>query len=153
VDWYGALKDFAGPGATALAAIAAVLVTAHFSSRQTATARGQLRLDLFDKRYAAYKDIEQRLKLVLNAPGSATAHEVAQLFLAFDEAAFFFSPATCEWLQTLMDDCKAFAEAAAYEGSGDARKYAALQNKLVDYLRAMPARFHDDLSLSRLTSD
>jgi hypothetical protein len=150
---YAVLRDFAGPVATVLAAIVVVGVTWRFSSQQAKTARGQLRLDLFDKRYAAYKDIEKRLALVLNVPGSATADEVAQLFLAFDEAALFFSPATCEWLRTIKDDCKAFAEAAAHEGSGDARMRAALKKKLVDYLRAMPARFHDDLSLGQLTSD
>ena len=55
-------KDFAGPLATVVAAGAAVWVTAHFSSqqaetarRQAKTAKDQLRLNLFDKRYAVYK--------------------------------------------------------------------------------------------------
>jgi hypothetical protein len=55
-------KDFAGPLATVVAAGAPVWVTAHFSSqqaetarRQAKTAKDQLRLNLFDKRYAVYK--------------------------------------------------------------------------------------------------
>jgi hypothetical protein len=149
VHYYVALKDFAGPIATVFAAIVVVGVTWRFSSQQAETARGQLRLDLFDKRYQGYKIIEQRLADVLNAPVRGNA--VAQLISVFDEAAFLFSPATCEWLRTIKDDCQAFAEVT--DGCGDPRMAAALQSKLVDYLRAMPGRFHDDLSLGQLTSD
>jgi hypothetical protein len=74
---------------------------------------------------------------------------VEQLVLTFDEAAFFFSPSTCEWLRTLKVDCQAFAEVTNESPS----KVAALKNTLMGHLRAMPKRFHDDLSLGQLTSD
>ena len=150
---YAVLRDFAGPVATVLAAIVVVGVTWRFSSQQAKTARGQLRLNLFEKRYAVYKDIQRHLKTFLKgAPRSWLAEE---LFVAFDEAAFFFSAPTCEWLKTVRDDTQAFIDAGAMEreGRGDPRQYAGLQTKLVAHFRAMPERFHDDLSLSQPTSD
>jgi hypothetical protein len=169
-------KDFAGPLATVVAAGAAVWVTAHFSSqqaetarRQAATARSQLRLNLFDKRYAVYKDIERRLWILLNdksetldlqiplkAPDkSETALEVAQLFVALDEAAFFFPPTTCEWLETVRELCRAFfaANAMRREGPGNPKQYAALEIQILEHIVAMPKRFLDDLSFSQPTSD
>jgi hypothetical protein len=159
VDWYSVAKDFAGPGATVVAALSAVAVTAYFSwqqaktaRRQATTAKDQLRLNLFDKRYAVYKDIERHLGSLVDTP---TPPLVSELFVAFDEAAFFFSPATCEWLKTVRDDCQAFLEARAgqREGTGDSRQKADTEIKIVAHFRAMPERFHDDLSFSQPTSD
>jgi hypothetical protein len=112
VDYYGTLKDFAGPGATIVAALSAVVVTAYFSSQQAKTAQGQLRLNLFDKRYAVYKDIKKSLLSFINAPNELetkleTGEWIAQLLLPFDEAALFFSPTTCAWLQIVRADCEA----------------------------------------------
>jgi hypothetical protein len=80
---------------------------------------------------------------------------VGELFGTFDEAAFFFSPATCEWLQTVRDDCQAFLDARAgqREGTGDSRQKADTEIKIIGHFRAMPARFHDDLSFSQPRPD
>jgi hypothetical protein len=163
VDYYGALKDFAGPGATVVAALSAVAVTAYFSSqhaetakRQARTAKDQLRLNLFDKRYAVYKDIEKFLKTVVNdvyKPGFG-AFDTLQLFVFLDEAAFFFSPTTCEWLQTVREDCGAFLLATANRVGEEApQEHADLHHTVVGHLSAMPERFRDDLSFSQPRSD
>jgi hypothetical protein len=156
-------KDFAGPLATVVAAGAAVWVTAHFSSqqaetarRQAKTAKDQLRLNLFDKRYAVYKDIERHLGILLMPPDEPEAKlSAGLLFVAFGEAEFFFSPATCEWLKTVKDDCQAFVEAAdaRREGRGDSRQYLDREHELDRHFREMPKRFHDDLSFSQPTPD
>jgi hypothetical protein len=142
---YAVLRDFAGPIATVVAAIVVVGVTWRFSSQQAKTARGQLRLNLFDKRYAVYKDIQQHLKVYLD--GAPRSWLAAELFKSLDEAAFLFSPATCKWLQTVRDDTQA---SIADMGTGFDPD---LKTKLREHLGAMPKHFHDDLSLSQLTSD
>ena len=54
---YAALKDFAAPVATIIAAFSAVTVTGYFAFRQWQTAQEKLRLDLFDKRFALYEEL------------------------------------------------------------------------------------------------
>ena len=72
---YEILHDFAGPVATIMAAIAALVVTSRFSSRQAdiaeqqaATARQQadiasmrLQYDLFDRRFRVYNEAKSLL--------------------------------------------------------------------------------------------
>ena len=163
MDCYSLAKDFAGPFATIVAALSAVAVTAYFSSQQAETARrqaktgkDQLRLNLFDKRYAVYKDIEHHLGILLTTPDKPEANlSAAMLFVAFGEAEFFFSPATCEWLKTVKDDCEAFRSenAIRQEGKGAPQEYADLHHKLSGHFQAMPERFRDDLSFSQPRSD
>jgi hypothetical protein len=163
-------KDFAGPVATVVAAATAVFVTWRLGSGQTKiaqqqaetarqqakTAKNQLRLNLFEKRYAVYKDIERGLEVLLTPPDEPEAElKMVQLFMGLNDAAFFFSPATCEWLKTVREDSQAFLDAAAAPRGerGDSRQRLDRENKLDRHLRAMAERFHDDLSLSQLTSD
>jgi hypothetical protein len=54
---YQVLKDFAGPVATIIAALAAVYVTAHFARKQAWLAREKLRYDLFDRRLKIFGSI------------------------------------------------------------------------------------------------
>jgi hypothetical protein len=58
---YDALKDFAGPVATTIAAITAIVVTHRFNKRQIEISRAQrdialdkLKFDLFELRYGIY---------------------------------------------------------------------------------------------------
>ena len=70
-----------------------------------------------------------------------------------DEAEFFFSPATLQWLKIVRADCEAFLEAnaARREGRGDPARHADLQHELFRHFRAMPGRFRDDMSFRQLT--
>jgi len=66
-------KDFAGPIATIVAALAAVIVTVIFGLRQAATADAQkeialdkLKQDVFERRYKVYATARLLLKEVLH---------------------------------------------------------------------------------------
>lgn len=156
-------KDFAAPFATVFASLVAVGVTGYFAWRQSKTAETQaatavdkLRFDLKDKRFAIYEDIKQLLKLLINDADKPdfSNFAAAQHFVVMDEAIFFFSPATCAWLDSLKADCQNFLEAHALRINLDEHKpmeYAALQTKLVAHFRAMPERFRQELSFRQLT--
>ena len=59
--------------------------------------------NLFAKRFAIYEDIQQLLKLLINDADKSDFSDfaAAQHFVVMDEAIFFFSPATCAWLDSL----------------------------------------------------
>ncbi len=120
------LKAFAGPAATIIAAVAAIFVTIFFSrlqwqtaNKQAETALDQLRYNLFSKRITIYEDIKQLLKLLINESHKPEfcAFDVAQHYVVMDEALFFFSPATCAWLDSLKADCEKFLQANAHKFS------------------------------------
>jgi hypothetical protein len=161
---YSILKDFAGPVATVIAATVAALVAAYFArqqwrtaQRQAETAIDQLRFNLFEKRYAIYQGVKRLIVLTLNDPFNPEFGRVAMRHNAIiDEAIFFFSPTTCQWLETVRADCKALREAdekSAAAGGLDLRRqgYTDLQTKLVDHSKEMTSRFRNELSFRQLT--
>lgn len=158
-------KDFATPFATVFASLVAVGVTGYFAWRQSNTAETQavtaldkLRFDLHDKRFAIYENVKQLLKLLINNSDKPEfrTFDVAQHFVVIDEAIFFFSPATCEWLDSLKVDCQRFLEARALRSNPAEYKpteCAQLQIKLVDHFKAMPERFRQELGFRQLTQN
>jgi type II secretory pathway pseudopilin PulG len=184
VDWYSVLKDFAGPVATVIAAVAATGVTGVFAwqqsntgkqqantaaqqaAQQAKTAIDQLRFNLFEKRYAIYQDIENFLRTLINDADKPEfrAFDVAPRYRVIDEAKFFFSPATCEWLEAVRADCQEFLEWNAKPklitpppslplSFSDVRgtELAKLKSALVNHFSAMPDRFRDDMNFRQLT--
>ncbi len=159
LSMYCVFKDFAGPIATIIASLTAAFFVYRqwqTAEKQAETALDQLRYNLFSKRFAIYEDIKQLLKLLINDADKLDFSDfaAAQHFVVIDEAIFFFSPATCAWLDSLKTDCQNFLEAHALRMNLDEHKpmeYAALQTKLVAHFRAMPERFREELSFRQLT--
>jgi hypothetical protein len=112
--------SLAGPGATIIAAAAAVFVTRRIGNgqlriaqQQAATARqqadtalDQLRYNLFEKRYAIYKDVQDLIRLLVNEANKVEfrAFEVIPHYVVMDEAIFFFPPEICAWMQELKNE-------------------------------------------------
>jgi type II secretory pathway pseudopilin PulG len=173
-SWYDILHDFAGSVATIAAAIAALIVTWHFGSRQAAiaeqqakianvqanTALDRLRYDLFEKRYQIYDTAKQLMRVTINdsRKPSFGAHDVIPLSLILDEAPFFFPASTCTFLDSIREDCQKLIVANA-EGQNPNYTYSqaeeaeirSLTRRLVNTLTSMPKRFEADLRFSQLT--
>jgi hypothetical protein len=154
VDGYTVLRDFAGSIAVLCAAAAATYFArqqAKTATRQAETALDQLRFNLFDRRYAIYDGVKQLISLLLRDPTNPDLVAVTRQYVAIDEARFFFSQTTHQWLETIRDDCQALIEASAAPTAQNAQDRAAMKLKLYEHLKAMPKRFDDDLSFRQLT--
>ena len=181
MDWYSFFKDFAGPAATVIAALAATYFARQQSNtakrqadtaaqltttakrqgeqqvetatQQAKTALDQLRFNLFEKRYAIYEDVERFLRTLINEGDKIKPLDVAPHYRVLDEAKFFVSPATLQWLETIRADSDALLEAnaAQREGTGDSRRRVELQTRLTSHFSAMSDRFRDDMSFRQLT--
>ncbi len=104
MDWYHVAKDFAGPTATAIASIAAGIITWTFLSHQVEVARqqadiarqqaqtalDQLRHNLFDRRYAIYNSARDLIRMMLNRHHEMdfTAFELAPYNVAIIDPAW-----------------------------------------------------------------
>jgi hypothetical protein len=165
---YSVLKDFAGPVATIFAATVAACVAAYFARQQWKTAQqqadtamDQLRFNLFEKRYAVYDAIRQLMALTVNQP---TLPDFDQRFqrhsFVVDEAKFFFSSVTCEWLEIVRADCKALRVADEKRADANGGRLRVprqdqpdtdLAAKVEQHFHATAARFRSELSFRQLT--
>jgi hypothetical protein len=157
---YEIFKDFAGPVATIIASVTAAGITFYFASRQARiaqqqadtarqqanTAFDQLRLNLFEKRYAIYNMTRELIALVINKP-TVQGSEVVPLYAALNEAEFFFSPDICDWLRTLREQCNQLLiqRSTQHLPGAPASEIAARSTHLVDLLTEMPRRFENEL--------
>jgi hypothetical protein len=88
---YEILKDFAGPVAATIAAVAAVRVTAHFAGEQARLASEKLRYDLFDRRLSIFNSIFDFYNAMITWQG--TLEQIAardRFFRAYQESGFLF---------------------------------------------------------------
>lgn len=88
---YEILKDFAGPVATIVAAVAAVRVTAHFAREQARLASEKLRYDLFDRRLSIFNSIFDFYDAMISWKG--TPEQIGardRFFRAYQESGFLF---------------------------------------------------------------
>src|ERR1700730_17460833 len=96
---YQAFKDFAGPVATIIAALAAVGVTAYFAwhqkriaEEQASIAREKLRHDLFERRWDVFDSIFDFYEAMISWKG--TPEQIAartRFFRAYQNSHFFCS--------------------------------------------------------------
>ena len=107
---YDVLKDFAGPVATTIAAITAIVVTHRFNKRQIAISQAQrdialdkLKFDLFELRYGIYLAAKELIEYVSNHRDLKTvdSNHVRSLYVKLDEARFFFDKETIKFMQEL----------------------------------------------------
>jgi hypothetical protein len=108
---YDLLKDFAGPVATTIAAITAIVVTQRFNKRQIEVSRAQrdialdkLKFDLFELRYGIYLAAKDLIEYVSTHQklNEVDSNHVRSLYVKLDEARFFFDKETIKFLQQMV---------------------------------------------------
>ncbi len=108
-------------------------MTGYFAWQQWQTAVDKLRYDLFEKRYAIYNEVKKLLRTVLNDLGKPDFRpfDVAQHYIVLDEAIFFFSKKTCDWIEDVKADCQALLveDAGRREGSRNPSKLLGAANE------------------------
>jgi hypothetical protein len=99
---YQIFKDFAGPIATIIAAIAAVFVTGYFAKRQADIAREKLRHDLFEKRYRVF-DAARKLLCEVAVHRSVSDDDLRAFVVSIGDAMFLFNDDLSSYLVEIRD--------------------------------------------------
>ena len=92
------------PTATLCVSIATLLVTGYIAWQQWQTAKNKFRLDLFDRRFPAFK-ATMKLAVAATHKGEITQEELREFDLASEGAAFLFD-------QKIEDYCRKIGEEA-----------------------------------------
>lgn len=112
---YAVLKDFAGPLATLIAAITAIVVTALFNRSQLRVAQSQrdiahdrLKYDLFKNRYEIYQTGKALIEYVtlVSGPLQSDTTKIRNFYIRLDEARFYFPPGIRAVLDEIHDRCE-----------------------------------------------
>lgn len=115
MDYYSALKDFAGPVATLCAAFAATFVTVRLANGQRAialsqantaaeslrTAEHKLVMDLFDKRWELVSDVRNVLNEV-QRNGVVSQEDKINFYRAIQRSEFLFGPDVTDRLNGIL---------------------------------------------------
>jgi hypothetical protein len=99
---YEFFKDFAGPIATIIAAVAAVSVTAYFACYQKRIAREQLRQNLYDRSFAIYMAFHELLVAVTSS--FSVNVELHKANAARAQSPFLLTPSIKVYLQELHNE-------------------------------------------------
>jgi hypothetical protein len=108
---YDVLRDFAGPVATTIAAITAIVVTHRFNKRQIEVSGAQrdialdkLKFDLFELRYGIYLAAKELIEYVSahHELDKVDSNHVRSLYVKLDEARFFFDKETIKFMQEIV---------------------------------------------------
>lgn len=105
------LRNFAGPGATIIAASVAGTIAVIFSKaqrdiafQQKEIAKEKLRLDLFDKRYKIYANLFEYYNAILSWSGTDEDQAISRrFFLSTKEANFLFGSEVQTILKEILD--------------------------------------------------
>ena len=109
---YDVLKGFAGPVATTIAAITAIVVTHRFNKRQIEISRAQrdialdkLKFDLFELRYGIYLAAKELIEYTSSHHDfkKVDSSHVRSLYVKLDEARFFFDKETIKFMQEIIE--------------------------------------------------
>jgi hypothetical protein len=161
---YGFFKDFAAPIATIFAAAVAAGITYFFNRAQTRLAETQadvavenLKLNLFEKRYALYASAKQLVEYLAlqNEFEKIDRTKIRTLYVILDEARFFLPDTVRNFLAELHQTSEAFLKVLADRSNLDAddqKKWsktvdeaAALNGKLRDMYAKLPTVFEEAL--------
>ncbi len=170
---YSFLKDFAGPIATIIAAIAAAIFVGRqwrTAQQQADTAKDQLRYNLFERRYAIYAAASKAIAITFDKRDEdRMPDELNALFLIFEESRFFFPDHIHLFLDQLRKDIQIFLQknylhrknTAQHADSqrADIRKLlldeeaalSKLEEQLYVTSRTLPKTFADVLAFPQLT--
>jgi len=165
-------KDFAGPIATIVAALAAVIVTVIFGLRQAATADAQkeialdkLKQDVFERRYKVYATARLLLKEVLHQHDfeKIDHNKILEFRMVLDEARFFFGPSIRKFLSEMDAAAESLLQALAAKWQNDARQEPAWSQtmqqlgdatkKLSAIYTQLPEKFETSLRFDQLAKD
>jgi hypothetical protein len=102
---YALFKDFSTPSVTLLVGAVALFIQVSFNKRQLVIAEDKLKFDLFERRYAIYKDVREFLDLLAREPGKLAfnSDKIRSFYIALDEAAFFFKEDVRAFLREIHD--------------------------------------------------
>jgi hypothetical protein len=161
---YEILKDFAGPVATIVAAIAAASIAYIFGARQASIARTQadialdkLKYDLWKERYEIYSAAKTLVEYIVyvREPDKIDTDKVRLLNVKIDEARFYFPAAVQEFLKELVMLSEQFVRTMIQRDilRKDEQRWAAMSDQLgsesLSLLRlyeALPAKFEEALA-------
>ncbi len=165
------LRDFAGPLATLVAAIAAIVVTALFNNSQLRIAESQrdiardkLKFDLFKNRYEIYEAAKALIEYIsfIHDLEKSDATKIRNLYVKLDEARFYYPPDICKYLNDLHDRCELFFSHLAErdrvniddreEWSRLADVLSADQSALRAIYASLPMTFESSLAFKQLTT-
>jgi hypothetical protein len=151
---YEILKDFAGPVATVIVAAFVGWITWSHNTTQTALARYNLRINLFERKYALYVAAREALAYLCSTrPDDIDWNRVTAWSFKIREAPFFFGKEVLEFL----DHVEAMSENLSgkiewrkehpEEAGGMADKIRELQNLMSTELLRLPGIFERELQL------
>lgn len=169
-DWYGILKDFAGPAATVLAAGGAFFlgwrfgnIQARVAENQSAIALDKLKFDLFEKRYEIYSAAKILLEKVIHVRSldKSDPAEIRALYIKIDESRFFFPPDiqfhlgyihdTCEKLLRLVGEREALVKPDDHEKWAlAADEIGSVSFELHNIYGELPKKFERSLAFDQL---
>jgi hypothetical protein len=86
---YSVLKDFAGPLATIVAAVAAVCITAYFSRQNVAISKEQIRQSRFDRRLEVYLSAIEFYNDLIGWKGTEEQQKARHRFFIALHASYF----------------------------------------------------------------
>jgi hypothetical protein len=163
-------KEFAGPLATIIAAIAAVIVTIFFNSRQVAIANSQreialdnLKHSVFEQRYKIYTSAKSLIEYVMHQHDlqRTDSAKIRELRVILDEARFWFGAEVRTFLaeldRTAEDLLKGLALKWQVEGPDHPRWSEAMEilgdasRRLSEMYAELPSKFETSLRLDQLT--
>jgi hypothetical protein len=168
---YSVLRDFAGPLATLLAAVAAIVVTTLFNRWQLRIAKSQrdiahdkLKFDLFKQRYEIYEAAKGIIEYVsfIHDLEKSDSTKIRTLYVTLDEARFYYPPELCKYLNDLHDRCELFLSHLGErdrlnidnrkEWSRLADVLSADQSALRAIYASLPATFEASVAFKQLTT-
>lgn len=168
--YYEVLKDFVGPTATFIAAVAAMLVTWHFNCVQTKIASSQrdiafdkLKLDLFEKRYEIYSAAKSLIKLLLETSDydKIDHMKIKELYVKLDESRFYFGIHIREFIHKIHELSEAYIadqeqrknpETDRNQSSLETNEFSNDRAKLRDMGSQLPKTFESALAFTKLTA-
>jgi hypothetical protein len=151
---YEILKDFAGPVATVIVAAFVGWITWSHNTTQTALARYNLRINLFERKYAIYVAARETLSYLCSTrPDDIDWNRVTAWSFKIREAPFLFAKEVLEYLdhvQSMSENLSGKIEwhkEHPEEADGMADKIRKLQNLMSTELLRLPGIFERELQL------
>jgi hypothetical protein len=86
---------------------------------QNAIAEDQLKMSLFDKRFAIFRATRELIKTVVNDSANTgfSAWSLLPSYNSISEARFYFSPSICEHIEKIRDKCHRIVSANVYRSN------------------------------------
>jgi hypothetical protein len=155
---YDALKDFAGPVATVIAASAAMVVTSRIGKNQVAVAvsqaeiaeknwqvgRDKVMLDLFDRRMAVYDDVRNIMTEIMQHGTVRRTTLMYEFARAVDRIDILFGPEVSEYIAALRKEIAIHhsAEVAMERPRNEDARQAAIERQFQSFENLM--KFFDE---------